>query len=120
MNDLIAKHRLECSSAFRKEVDDSFAKFYDKLDSCDREKTRWITDLEKEVAVFTNVTKTMQKDITEIKTALRDFIESADTKYAKKTTTDFMTKVLWTFWIAIIFWMWSFIWGLLTNSILWK
>jgi len=118
MNEAILKHKMECSVKW--DIEKTISDFYSKLESCDKDKTKWISDLEKQLAVYNNTSKTMQEDIHEIKQTLKEFINSADEKYAKKTTTDFMIKVLWTFWWAIIFWMWGFIWNLLTNSIIWK
>ncbi len=73
--------------------------------------------LEKDIAVFTETYKLMKEDIDEIKSMLKSFIKDADKKYTQKTTTQFIIKVLWTFWFILFTWMFGFIFNLIVSKL---
>jgi len=120
MSEEIMKHQMECRSSFKKEVDVAVWIVHNKIDSCNIEKEKEIWDLKTQIAVFNNISKTMQKDIKELKEIMTNFINSADTKYAKKATIDFMSKVMWVFWISLFTLMTSVIGYLITTYVLWN
>jgi len=116
MNEDILKHEMNCKAWLRLE----FTILDSKIDGYNIQKTKEIAEIDKRLSLFIQSNTRMQEDINEIKETLNNFIKSADAIYARKTTTDTMTKFLWTFGVAIIFWMGSFIWSLITNIIVWK
>lgn len=74
---------------------------------------------ETEIALTQQSMANIEKKVDNIEKMLVSFIEKSDKTYAKKETVDTITKVLWTFWVAIILWMGGFIWQQIINLI-WK
>ena len=114
MHEDIMKHEMTCKAWLRLE----FTILENKIDTYSIQKTKEIAELDKSVSLFIQSNKRMQKDINEIKETLKEFIKTADEVYARKTTTDTMTKFLWAFGVAIIWWMGNLIWRLITDVII--
>lgn len=74
---------------------------------------------ETDIALMQQSMENIEKKVENIENILVNFIDKADKTYARKETVDSITKILWTFWIAIILWMGWFIWQQITNLI-WK
>ncbi len=119
----ISKHEAKCATARAKErhdfINDRIQPAIDKLDERISGNSDEIRDLDKDVTLYHQITKTMQEDIKEIKEVMKAFIESADKKYATKEALSRIDKLLWTFWVAIVLWMWWVIWNLIQKAIVW-
>lgn len=71
--------------------------------------------------------KSMEQDVTEIKQDIKEvkamFLklpEQFATKQEHKQNVEkiwFLVKIIWTVWLAIILWMWGFIWSLISELI---
>jgi len=116
---LILETQKECAFIRKTEND----KINDKIDITDFK----VSQTWKDISLIQQSQKNMDEKITNISTKfdkmsdkLDKFIDSVEKNYTKKDTTDGMIKILWTFWISMVLWMWTFIWSLITNNILWK
>lgn len=93
--------------------------------TCQEKNGKRFNDLETEIKLTNQNFKYMEKELTEIKDLVKngfeninEKIEWLDDKYATKESVSRIDKILWTFWVAIILWMWGFIWSLIAN-LLW-
>lgn len=116
---LILETQKECAFIRKTEND----KINDKIDITDFK----VSQTWKDISLIQQSQKNMDEKITNISTKfdkmsdkLDKFIDSVEKNYTKKDTTDGMIKILWIFWISMVWWMWTFIWSLITNNILWK
>lgn len=89
--------------------------------TCNKEREIW--------QIQTNLNN-MQKDISEIKVMIKDWFrdikEEIVNTYATKESLESVkekvsdhTKVIWTIWLWVVWWMSIFIWKLITDMI-WK
>ena len=116
---LILETQKECAFIRKTEND----KINDKIDITDFK----VSQTWKDISLIQQSQKNMDEKITNISTKfdkmsdkLDKFIDSVEKNYTKKDTTDGMINILWIFWISMVWWMWTFIWTLITNNILWK
>jgi len=115
MDAAIMKHKMECSMAFKKEINGSISKVHDKIDSCDVEKTKDISNMQKNIALLTKDKDNMAKDINDIKgdvsdikkdmTLIKEFILTSPQKFADKEKVEtFMNsinlKIAYAAWIT--------------------